>query len=733
MTQTENIGLNLFDSDGDKLVTYATWREKIAGTGDDSNMKKIDEAIGALRESASDIGGKADKRDTVLETTLSMGRKAGTTVGQNSVAVGQTVEASGQAAHAEGSNTTASEAQAHAEGLNTTASGVASHAEGNNTVASGEGSHASGGGTVANASYMFAIGTMNKEAELYPEWVSGKSYTYNNKVIVNNNGYQCNVPNNDTVFTASKWKLLPSNNDVAFVIGNGSENNPRSNAVTIKWDGSVAEGSNTTISGINTHAEGYFTQAQGTWSHAEGYMGKAIGDASHVEGYHYGDTITYNNTTYPIGAKGAYSHAEGYNVSAIGQETHAEGSGSLAIGTASHVEGMYTRAIGPQSHAEGSGTEAIGEYAHAEGCYSKARGVYSHAEGGYAQANGDGSHAEGNATTASGYASHAEGDNTTASGDSSHAEGNAAQALGQCSHAEGRETIANHMSQHVFGDYNIADSSTATANNRGNYVEIVGNGSSNNRSNARTLDWSGNEWIAGSLKLGSSNMSQTVSGHGIAIGDGSTATHNNGALAVGGGTRATGSGAVATGGGSLASGNCSFAMGAGTTASGEDTHAEGNGTTASGQWAHAEGLRTEASGQGAHAEGNSTIANVSNMHASGSYNIAATEYDAWVSGTAYKTGNKVVQDGYGCVCLENNSDTTFDWRKWQRLPSTGDIAFVIGNGTGLNGNIRSNALTVDWEGNEELSGNLTVSGGSITVGSTTITEAQLQALLALLT
>jgi hypothetical protein len=51
--------------------------------------------------------------------------------------------------------------------------------------------------------------------------------------------------------------------------------------------------------------------------------------------------------------------------------------------------------------------------------------------------------------------------------------------------------------------YNTLDPSSETVDNKGNYVEIVGNGTADNaRSNARTLDWSGNEVLAGKLTLG---------------------------------------------------------------------------------------------------------------------------------------------------------------------------------------------------------------------------------------
>lgn len=94
----------------------------------------------------------------------------------------------------------------------------------------------------------------------------------------------------------------------------------------------------------------------------------------------------------------------------------------------------------------------------------------------------------------------AEGYSTTASGDWSHAEGDTTIASGNSSHAEGSYTTAQRQSQHVFGEYNVLDT-TGSTTTRGAYVEIVGNGTSSTRSNARTLDWSGNEVLAGALSL----------------------------------------------------------------------------------------------------------------------------------------------------------------------------------------------------------------------------------------
>ena len=115
------------------------------------------------------------------------------------------------------------------------------------------------------------------------------------------------------------------------------------------------------------------------------------------------------------------------------------------------------------------------------------------------------SFAEGFKTTASGNYSHAKGQNTEASGDETCAEGRLTVASGKTSHSEGTGTIANHLSQHVQGEYNIADNSTAAANARGNYAHIVGNGTSSKKSNAHTLDWSGNAWFAGDVYVGSTS------------------------------------------------------------------------------------------------------------------------------------------------------------------------------------------------------------------------------------
>ena len=240
-----------------------------------------------------------------------------------------------------------------------------------------------------------------------------------------------------------------------------------------------------------SHAEGDAARASGTGAHAEGYKTVAGGNYSHAEGK---QTSITNGT----------AHAEGISTQADGNGAHAEGLETIARSGA-HSEGYKSEASGANSHAEGHETTASGAGAHAEGDSTVASGSDSHAEGASTTASNMASHAEGGNTTASGTGAHAEGNGTTASGICSHAEGAASVASGTNSHAEGESTIANHRNQHVFGSSNVADPSSAVADDPGTYVEIVGNGGSTahpGRSNARTLDWDGNEALAGSLTLG---------------------------------------------------------------------------------------------------------------------------------------------------------------------------------------------------------------------------------------
>lgn len=490
----------------------------------------------------------------------------GTTAsGATSHAEGGGTTASGDSSHAEGGGTTASGNYSHAAGMGTTASGNYAHAEGGNTLASGEASHAEGGNTSAAYTRAHAEGCGNRTAtktindvtftgsgahginshtEGYLTWAIGASghaegeYT----VVIGDNAH-------------AEGSSTTAAQAYAHAEGFGNVNSTKT-IDNNTYTGTGAHGS-------SAHAEGYETWAIGQASHAEGDSTVASGGRSHTEGYNtLASAYTAHAEGYETTASNSYAHAEGYQTTAAGECSHIEGSGNKsstitvnditytgtgAYAWASHVEGMNAWAIETASHAEGNSTLASGYAAHAEGDHTTASASYAHAEGYNTNASRSDAHAEGYQTTASGVNTHAEGYQTEASGYTSHAEGINAIASGNVAHAEGQLTIAAGSYSHVSGKYNTADSYDTwpewTANtvyavgdkvkitsettvegyickianndnvftkshwadtwNQMNYVEIIGNGNAvDDRSNARALDWDGNEHLMGDIYVG---------------------------------------------------------------------------------------------------------------------------------------------------------------------------------------------------------------------------------------
>ena len=153
------------------------------------------------------------------------------------------------------------------------------------------------------------------------------------------------------------------------------------------------------------------------------------------------------------------------------------GEGSLSLNRRESTSiGTNSVAVNTQCQASAANTFACGSQTTASGAYSFASGFQ---------------------TTASGIRSFAEGNGSKSSGESSHCEGISTESHGVSSHAEGEGTIAYGKCTHVFGEYTDSGSETSRVA-RGAFLEIAGNGTGkNNRSNARTLDWSGNEWLSG--------------------------------------------------------------------------------------------------------------------------------------------------------------------------------------------------------------------------------------------
>ena len=169
-------------------------------------------------------------------------------------------------------------------------------------------------------------------------------------------------------------------------------------------------------------------------------------------------------------------------------------------------------------------------------------------------------------------------------------------------------------------------------------------------------------------------------------------------------TTASGHSSHAEGWLSVSSGNYSHAEGVKTKASEYASHSEGYNTTASGKYSHAEGDSTTASNDGSHAEGFNTVASGKSSHAEGRF-TTASGLNSHAEGvhTVANTEDQHVQGTYNILDTEGS------------ITKKGKYAHIVGNGTSAK---RSNAYTLDWDGNGWFA-------GDVYVGSTSGTNKDL--------
>lgn len=169
------------------------------------------------------------------------------------------------------------------------------------------------------------------------------------------------------------------------------------------------------------------------------------------------------------------------------------------------------------------------------------------------------------------------------------------------------------------------------------------------------------DYSIGSDSMAIGYQSKAPGGSALAFGSQAVAEGEY-SFAFGNQAKATNVGAVALGDGTEASGVYAFAEGWLSKAVGWASHAEGS-SIASGRLSHSEGSGTTASGKHSHAEGFKTIAASENQHVQGKYNIEdAEEKYAHIVGNGYVTTSKET--------------------------------------------VRSNAHTLDWEGNAWFAGSV---------------------------
>lgn len=177
--------------------------------------------------------------DIVEDCFYTLGsRKSGTTIGTFSVAAGSVVEASGHASFAEGFQTKATGLNSHAEGSDTKASGNYSHAEGADTTAAGLDSHAEGYHTTASGDISHAEGY----------------YTIASGYVSHAGGYYTKASGNyQTV--VGEYNIEDTTSEYLFIVGNGTADNARENALGVTHTGHIDVQKNIYI---NTNGSGIF-------------------------------------------------------------------------------------------------------------------------------------------------------------------------------------------------------------------------------------------------------------------------------------------------------------------------------------------------------------------------------------------------------------------------------------------------------------------------------------------
>ena len=186
------------------------------------------------------------------------------------------------------------------------------------------------------------------------------------------------------------------------------------------------------------------------------------------------------------------------------------------------------------------------------------------------------------------------------------------------------------------------------------------------------------------------------------------AAQGQGAFAVGMGNSASGTNAIAVGFNNISSGIASIALGGKVRnkpqnqATQDGAIALGQSNQSSGYYSIAMGREAVASGVGAVAMGYGNTASGNGSFAAGGFTVAGARCSAALgNGTTANGGNSLVAGKYNVIDTAQAAETTGER----------EFALIIGNGTDANN--RSNAMTVDWDGNAVVAGKLTVGAAPV--------------------
>lgn len=181
------------------------------------------------------------------------------------------------------------------------------------------------------------------------------------------------------------------------------------------------------------------------------------------------------------------------------------------------------------------------------------------------------------------------------------------------------------------------------------------------------------------------------------------------ALAEGTSTVALGSYSHAEGNATFTKGPNAHAEGQMTSALAQNTHAEGSKTTAHSDNAHSEGYETNAVGYASHAEGITTTAQGEGSHAEGALTEAKLNYSHAEGYDTHAKGESSHSEGHGTV-VGDACHAQHVQGSYNKIDESNRYAHIVGNGS--DGNNRSNAHTIDWNGAGWFAGDVRVGGTS---------------------
>lgn len=541
---------------------------------------------------------------------------------------------------------------------------------------------------------------------------------------------------------------------------------------------SFAAGRTNTVIGDGSGSVGLTNEVLGAAAFTAGSENLVSGDAGFSSG-HGNKSQGYASLT-----GGRVTEANGYASTALGKYTKARGAYQTVIGVGnivdpktgiSDIQSDYTtEAKGTYVFIIGNGTKDLPSNALTvdwNGVLRTAGDIYANGEKLAKQstldikpgtkitdggeifnssdniATGKFSQSIGQTNEATGYTATASGRGTKSSGYSSSSNGYYTEAYGTAQFVIGAYNTVNNtkddgtlvVSPHLGWTNPVTDSTPNPMNNKAKYLFIVGNGNKDgatiNRSNAHTLDWSGNAWFAGtgtfhtdvniiesdgtnhsilddikkingdkntdgSIAKAVEDMKNSILGDGIKDtydtlkeiqnwieGDGVNATELSTAISSKPGVKIPNGGEIFGSYSSdnfknIASGAYSHAQGCGNTSTGPASHTQGHGNKAGGYSASAINRVTEARGHGSFAAGQGTFASGANQFVIGTYNEIDTE-------------NMTIVDG---LPVNQVDPSGTNGRKKSKY------AFILGNGNSTSD--RKNAATLDWSGNAWFAGDV---------------------------